>query len=219
MSVVAKFHRDISALLRRDPRTPPRVDRNDSLQAASMYVELVFRQREDAMKSSCPLLKRAWEGLHKSFRDLVFEYCTIHPPQSVDPNRIAQHLSEYLARAREKDSSLPAYLEEIADFEALKYAVMLDEYGAGAGLDRTLFVRHYRYNMLTLARADEPWKLPAPEASTLLVCRNRLTGRRMEFAATPFDVMAVARREGMDVGDDPRIAEADALLVTAGVLS
>jgi hypothetical protein len=223
MSNVETFHRDIAALLRSDPRgsATPLASKpgGHRLGAASIYVELVFRQREDAVKASCPILKRAWEGIHRSFRDLVYEYCNVHPPQHVDPNRIAEHLSEYLVRKREGDAAQPAYLEEIADFEWLKYKVMLPDLGEAAGLDHTLFIRQYRYDMLSLPRAEQPWKAPPPEASTLIVCRNRRTGRRMEFTATPFDVMAIARREGMEVGDDVRIEQADALLVAGGVLS
>jgi Putative DNA-binding domain len=211
---VATFHADIAALLRANPQEPY----EGPLRAAALYGELVFRQRVDALRNSYPTLKCAWESLGKDFRALVFDYCRCHPPISVDPNRAGERMSEYLGNRRLSDATLPAYLEEIADFEFLQYQVNLLDVDGGVGLERTLFVRHYGYPVLALTQSRATWKAPQAEPSIVIVCRNRKTQRRLEFVASTFDVMAIARRDGMDVGADPRIAEADALLVQAGVL-
>jgi hypothetical protein len=214
VSTIADFHREIARLL----RTHPRASLEGPLRDASMYVELVFRQREDALRNSFPTLKRAWEALGYSFRDLVFSYCKAHPPTSLDPNRIGDRLSQYLIDCRRQNASLPTYLEELADFETLQYHVQLEDFTGGMDLERILFVRHYSWNLLAMARANEPWKAPEPQPTTIIVCRSRHTDKRLEFVASAFDVMAIARRDGMEVGTDPRVAEADAALVHAGVL-
>jgi len=186
-------------------------------------VALILGQLHGATRTAA---ERYRPGL---WSELIDEYARAHPPDHYDPSRFGAHLSAFLAARRQGGASLPAYLEEVADYQWCCYSVGVARStpcGADIGLERTLFVRQYDHEIPAFVRAAlaepaDPLE-PKPGVTTVLVYRHPETLRAKAYYPSPLGLAVIGRFAGravpLDGIDAARIAAAERELRKAGVL-
>ena len=123
---------------------------------------------------------------------------------------------------------LPAYLEELADYEYTEWLVGVINFEpsrADPGLGRTVCVRHYAYDVqsfVTAFRCGEAPSAPVERPHALLVYRHAHTQRAHAFYPTPLGLAALARRAGRELtlphGMDASLDDAERELERQGIL-
>ncbi len=159
-----------------------------------------------------------------AWSQLVLAYVDAHPPQHSDPNRLGEHLSDFIAA----QTDLPEYFEELADYEFQRWAVGVSGFaadGAEIGLGERLVVRQYAHDIprfVTAFHEGKPLEAPEARPTAVLIYRDPKTLNSSYFLPTPLGLVAVARRAGKDVSlpgvSDAELVEAELQLVKHGVL-
>lgn len=167
------------------------------------YEVLARRSRFIALRQLCPATRHAAIAHAPNlWSELVTRYSIEHPPRHADPNRFAAGLSDFLAALRERDPSLPAYLEELIDFEFHEWEVgvaMRAPTYDDPGLGHTLHVRHYDFDVPGYVEAFRLGRAPhAPEAEAraVIIYRDVHSERARWFYPTPLGLAALGRRLG-----------------------
>lgn len=195
----------------------------------ALYRELVRRQHRDVLDGLFVSVRHACASLRAGlWGELVDGYLRAHPPTHWEPNHAGIALSDYLARLREHDGSLPVLLEELADYEMSRFLVgvrgLTDDDG-GPALDRDMFLRHYDHDVAAYAdqarrAAAPPW--PERRPTTLLLAWSRTEERVVALHVSLAAVAVVARRAGRPLSSrlDPlSLADAERTLARLGILS
>lgn len=195
----------------------------------ALYQELVTRQRRDVLDALFPAVSRACREIRAGLWDeLTSAFTRQHPPTHWEPNRFGAAFSDFLADRREADASLPAYLEELADYAFVRFAVSVAvEPSDGVGLDASLFVRRYEHDVVALTRAVDSAGATASTAApcTLIVAWSHTSHAVIELSPSLAILAAIGRRLGdaraQERPDAPAEADVDAAdreLVVRGVL-
>jgi hypothetical protein len=136
------------------------------------------------------------------WHELVMRFVSRQMPVHRDPNELARDLSDFLASERANGWSIPAYLEEIADFEFSEWAVGVHPFESSVddpGLERTLLVRSYSHDIpafVNAFRTRGAGALPAPVPTNVLIYRHVSTNLPCTFFPTALGLAVVARRAG-----------------------
>jgi len=183
------------------------------------YRTLVARQRRQVLDALFPVTAAAAAHARANLWDeitLAFE--AMRPPTHWDPNRYGAPLAEWLGS--QSALAIPPYVIELADFEWIRYAVSV---AARRGLDHSIFVRHYRFDLPnTMARAT-PFATPVARPTTLIVGWSKsLVVVRASLAA----LVVLGRHAGRDPMqgraipgvDDAALADARRALARFGLL-
>jgi hypothetical protein len=192
----------------------------------ALYATLVARQRRGLLDQLYPAVRQHAELLRPGlWAELCAAYERQHLPTHWEPNRFGEAFSTFLAERREATAAdpdatpLPSYLEEMADFLWLRYQCGVALSGTDAadtGFDRSLFVRSYEHDVLSLVRAKEP-RLPegppSPTPFPVLVCWSHTTARVFVTRPSLAVLFTLGRRLGHLPASAPRPpALTDALL-------
>ena len=64
-------------------------------------------------------------GVYKTdlWDELTGVFTRMHPPRHWEPNRFGEPMADFLGARRAADSSLPPFLEELADYAFIRFAV------------------------------------------------------------------------------------------------
>ena len=150
------------------------------------------------------------------WRRLVDDFLTAHPPRHADPNRCGEPLTAFLADRRAAGEDLPAYLEELADYEWIRFCAATSR---TTGRDRTIFTRRYTHAVPTYVETTErcegappPGQLPAATPVMVVVFRSMKTLKARVITPSVAQLFALARGQGEL--DDEHGAE---LLIRSGV--
>ena len=199
----------------------------------ALYAKLVGRQRRDVLDSLFPAVRHACASVRQGLWDeLTRAFVRAHPPRHWEPNRLGEPMAEFLARQHQGDSSIPGYLEELADYAYIRFAVATATPAAdGVGLDRTLFVRRYEHDVVAFTRAvkgttSAEWpSSPAASACTLIVAWSTTALGVIELHPSLATLAAIGRRLGddraalrADAPSENEVDRADHDLVVRGVL-
>lgn len=186
------------------------------------YRTLMQRNVRLLLAALYPQTRRAALGEAPAlWSELVDRFDASHPASSWNVNEYGRPFPDFLgelARAGE----LPAYLEEVADYEWICFAVGVepDENVRGLGLDRTLYVREYDHDIPTFVKKEEPGR-PRPGSSVVMVYRSPEDKRARFLRPTPLELCVLARRQGSEPPDTlsrDALAAAEQKLVALGVI-
>lgn len=160
---------------------------------------------------------------------IVHEYIDAHPPGGRHPNCFGEALPEFLAARREREPDQPVIYEEVADFCWVRMAANQAPDDGGDGFDARLFVRQYSFAIPEFVGALEAdpqgAARPEPHPRVLLVYRHFTGLQTRIFHPSAAGLVALARRQGLEVPPALRAVSADlvdlaeAQLVEHGVLA
>lgn len=167
-----------------------------------VYAGVVRANLSIAMEAMYDSVKRAADATAEGlWRRLIDDFLDAHPPRHADPNRCGEPFSAFLAERRATvDRDLPAYLEELADFEAIRVRAVTSRV---SGRDRTLFTRLYTHDVpayvdsagrdrRTAGSEDRPVARP----TVAIVFRSARTLKARVVTPSTAELFALARREG-----------------------
>jgi hypothetical protein len=195
----------------------------------ALYRDLVRGQEEDLFDSLFPAVRRACEAHGKgTWRTLTERFARENPPFHWEPNRAACTFAAFLGKNQEA-LALPPCLEELADYAYIRFAASVAPDPAdGVGLESSLFIRHYDYDVVSFTSGVEPGPggEPALAPAALVVAWSRVSHRVVEIRPSLAALAAIGRRLGdervLRRADAPSLAEvedADADMVSRGVLA
>jgi hypothetical protein len=162
-----------------------------------VYAGVVRTNIESAMASVYSAVKHAADAIHAGlWQRLTNEFFATWPPRHFDPNLCGEPMASFLRSRRYTDMDVPAFLEELADYEWTCFRAAT---ASQTGFDHSLFVRRYDHAIPDYVRAlesDHPTSVPAPEAVTVIVFRSVKTQRVEVLHPTKAQLLALAQREG-----------------------
>lgn len=227
MSSLARFHETMALFLRGDisaAEVEQRLGPSPSGTARlALYPRLIRRQSTGLVDHFFRSLGAALEGHQRgSFGILRDAFLAAHPPTSWEPNENLRPFAEFV-RAYPR---APEWAFEIADFTWSKFLAIHAERTAGeVGLDRVVFVRHYRYDVTSDSNdPSSARRTPLLAPRTVVFARHPQTGRIVFVTPSVAALFALLRASGeslppMPPGVGP--AELDRELVAlrdAGIL-
>jgi hypothetical protein len=177
----------------------------------------------------CPAFRYAALNLKEpGWLGLVERYAELHPPRHPDPNRFAEDFSEFIASERQRGMPLPAYLEELAEYEFTLWEVGITDFQPSfddPGLERTIRVRQYSCDVATFVSDFHAGLLPdapAPRPVVVLVYQDTRSGFPRTFFPSAAGIAALGRRAGRPLPqaafDEETLSAAEQELVEHGVL-
>ncbi len=156
-----------------------------------------FKILWDIFPSLRDLLMREYPG---SWPKIVRGYRAAHPATHWDPNRFAEHLSDYLQSMRERGELDHPIYEELADLIYLRQRVFSgNELGPDA-YDSRVVVRQYSHpaSDYFFALQDDPAAaLPEPRPQVVFVYRHQRDDSLHHFLPTAAGLAALALRQGI----------------------
>jgi hypothetical protein len=197
----------------------------------ALYPELVRRQRRGILDGLFPAVHAACDLAQSHLWDeLARDYTRFYPPQHWEPNHFGDALSDFLAARREAGAALPPYLEEIADYEYVRFAAGICDVpdGDDLALERGTFVRLYDHDVLSFVEqvgrsAPRPAPAPPAKAPTPVLVGWSITQHRvLTLRPSGAALAAIARRAGRTIpgGIDSRAVDgAERHLISIGILS
>jgi hypothetical protein len=196
----------------------------------ALYAELVRRQRRDVLDGLFPAVRAACDAVRAGlWGDLVREYVRVHPPRHWEPNHFGEAMSDFLSERRAGDPSLPAYLEELADYEFVRFIAGVRDVSAsdGVGLENGLFVRRYDFDVVEYVdrvvrstSGGTPPAAPACEPATLVIGWSYTERRVLTLRVSLAALAAIAGRalRSAPAVESIAITAADEHLVRIGLL-
>ena len=168
----------------RDPEQaapPPDVERR----RLAIYRRLLFRNVENFMSSHYPVIKQLLTA--EQWDTLLRDYFKTHPARTPLFPRMPHEFAQYLERPRPGINDVYPFLAELAHYEWIEAALLLDkreidaEAAAADGdllrqaplLNPLALPLQYRYPVHRIGPDYRP-AAPPPEATYLVVYRNRL---------------------------------------------
>lgn len=219
MTSLARFHQQVAHFLKGEitaEEFAARVGPSPSGLERLMFYRTLMRRNVALILGQLHGATRVAAERHRSglWTALIREYTRVHPPDHCDPGHFGERLSAFLAARRAEDPSLPAYLEEVADYQWCCYAVGVAPFEPtrqDIGLDRTLFVRQYDHATPAFVRAalrDEvdPAE-PELKSTPVLIYRHPQTLRAKVYYPSPLGLAVVARSAGRAVALEGVAAE------------
>lgn len=154
----------------------------------------------------------------------VASYERAHPASGCEPNEFGRYFPQFVSYMRIIDGSLPAALEELADYEWLSYAL-----GAGIPAEassqpspESYALRQYDHDVPALATEIQSGRVVSPATQVVLVLyyRERDTGRARALYPSRAAVLALARCAGVaapSTDSEEALDAAERELTTLGV--
>ena len=184
------------------------------------YRRSAIRDRQSVLARLFPATRAASGRVDAAlWRTLVDAYLTVARSTHWDPNRIGEDFSDFLAARRVADATLPAFLEELADYEATRYAITRSPAGA-------LEVRQYMHDVrdFHLRGATDPNEPLPPARATVIVVHRTEAHHPSAFAPSAAAICAIARRRGLtrklpEGVTERAVDEAELALIACGALS
>jgi hypothetical protein len=109
-------------------------------------------------------------------------------------------MTAFLAARRTETADLPAYLEELADYEWIRFKAVTSR---ETGLDRTVFMRRYTHAVPAYAEAADrrpcplaPGDVPEARPVTVVVFRSPVTLRARAVSPSTAQLFVLARHQG-----------------------
>jgi hypothetical protein len=193
------------------------------------YGVLARRTRFLALRDVCPAFRQAALDLDEPmWVEIVERYASRYPPTHPDPNRFGEGLADFVAVERGLGLKVPAYLEEIADYEYSLWAVGIDDLEPSAldiGFDRTIRVRHYVHDVASHVaefHASGSPRPPVAQSCAVLIYRDLRTQLPRTFFPSALALIVLACRLGKPIAhddlDEAALLAAERELIEHGVL-
>lgn len=198
------------------------------------YRTLIRRNMMKVLRDMYPSVRARYLQQHPhGWSDLVDEFTAAHPPPAHwDPNRFAEPFADFLAKKRQADPTLPADLEQLADFHWTEFQVFSasqtwpEELGPD-GLEHRLYVRQYEGKIPAYARElvrDPSAQPPEPTPTPALIYRNLHTHQLQVFYPNVLALLVLSKRSGKQLPDIPGLTPenleiAEKNLVERGILT
>jgi Putative DNA-binding domain len=162
-----------------------------------VYSGVVLKNLKVALDAMYPAVKRAAEAARPGlWTQVAASFLAAHPPRHADPNKCGEPLADFLAQRRAAGDSLPVFLEELADYESIRFRTVT---ARSSGPERTVFVRHYSHAVSAYAAPDAektPSGIPVAAPVTLVVYRSTVSLKARVLTPSKAQLLALARHWG-----------------------